>query len=60
MPKINWDGRSADNGAWVYEGNELKPKYGANTHNTFEFGGGALKPKSEPTPLTPLSLTAKK
>lgn len=45
MPKINWDGRSAGNGAWVYEGNELKPKYGTTTHNTFEFGGEALKPK---------------
>ena len=30
MPKINWDGRSAGNGTWVYEGNELKPKYGTN------------------------------
>ena len=46
MPKINWDGRSAGNGAWVYEGNELKPKYGATTHNTFEFDGGVLKPKT--------------
>ena len=31
MPKINWDGRSAGNGTWVYEGNELKPKYGAQS-----------------------------
>ena len=46
MPKINWDGRSAGNGTWVYEGNELKPKYGATTHNTFEFDGGVLKPKT--------------
>lgn len=45
MPKINWDGRSAGNGAWVYEGNELKPKYGATTHNTFEFDGKKIKPK---------------
>ena len=45
MPKINWDGRSAGNGTWIYENNELKPKYGANTHNTFEFNGGELKPK---------------
>ena len=46
MPKINWDGRSAGNGTWVYMGNELKPKYGATTHNTFEFDGGVLKPKT--------------
>ena len=45
MPKINRGGRSAGNGAWVYEGNELKPKYGATTHNTFEFDGEALKPQ---------------
>ncbi|WP_314040856.1 hypothetical protein [Campylobacter showae] len=45
MPKINWDGRSAGNGTWVYVGNELKPKTGANSSNTFEFDGRKIKPK---------------
>lgn len=60
MPKINRDGRSAGNGAWVYEGNELKPKYSANTHNTFEFGGEALKPKIGANPYNAFKLDGKK
>ena len=44
MPKINWDGRSAGNGAWVYEGNELKPKYGVNSSNTWVIQGNVVKP----------------
>ena len=57
MPKINWDGRSAGNGAWVYEG---KPKYGANTHNTFEFDGGVLKPKIGANPSNTFEFNGKK
>ena len=45
MPKINWDGKSAGNGAYVFEKNELKPKSGANSSNTFEFNGKEFKPK---------------
>ena len=58
--KLNWDGRSAGTGAWVYEGNELKPKYGANTHNTFEFDGEALKPKIGANPSNTFEFDGKK
>ena len=45
MPKINWDGRTAGNVSWVFERNELKPKSGANSSNTFVFDGKEIKPK---------------
>ena len=42
MLKLNWNGKECD--GWVWDGKELKPKYG-NSNAAWTFDGKELKPK---------------
>lgn len=42
--RLNWNGREIK--GWVCDGNELKPKFGANSSNTWIYtSNGEIKPK---------------
>lgn len=41
--RLNWNGKEIN--GWICDGNELKPKYGANSSNTWIYANGEIKPK---------------
>lgn len=44
MLEIKWNGKETD-GGYIFDGKELKPKYGANSNNTWVIDGDKVKPK---------------